>query len=222
MTKRSGRVWVLLSGAGLHDGSEPREAAFVELALAKLGATVRFCAPDVAQPQVVDHQRGDVSRFETRSALVESARLARGGVEPVAKVDAATVDALVIPGGYGAVKTLCDYAMKARSATVQPEVAALLAAVHKRGAPIATVCAANILAARAFGAHEPRIALGWDAQVDADCASWGAIPVRCEAKSIVVDRARRLVSTPGFSASADIVAVNEGIEKALRAMIELG
>jgi enhancing lycopene biosynthesis protein 2 len=132
------------------------------------------------------------------------------------------VDALVIPGGYGAVKTLCDYAMKARSATVQPDVQALLAAVQKRGVPIATVCAANILAARAFGAKEARIALGWDSQLDADCASWGATPVRCEAKSIVVDRALRVVSTPGFSASADIVAVNEGIEKALRAMSELG
>jgi enhancing lycopene biosynthesis protein 2 len=216
------RVWVLLSGAGLHDGTEPREAVLIELALARMGIAARFCAPDVAQPQVVDHQRGDVSRFETRSALVESARLARGAVVSAAKVPVSEVDALLIPGGYGAVKTLCDYAMRARAAAVEPSVNALVQGLRARGTPVGTLCAANILLARAFGAHEARVALGWDALVDADCASWGAVPVRCEARGIVVDRARKLVSSPGFSAvGAELSSVAEGVEKTVRATLEL-
>lgn len=216
------KVWVLLSGCGLHDGTEVHEAAFAELALAKSGASIAFCAPDVALAHVVDHQRGDLSRSETRSAVIESARIARGPVEPLSSVALASVEALVIPGGFGAVKTLCDYALRGRAATVQRDVAALVAAVVKRRAPIASMCMANVLMARALGAQRVRVALGWDAAVDADCASWGAVASRCEAKSIVVDRESRVASTPAFSATNDLVTVADAIDRVVRASLELG
>jgi enhancing lycopene biosynthesis protein 2 len=221
ITTRGRRVWVLLSGSGLHDGTEVHEASLVELSLARLGAKVSFCAPDVAQPHVVDHLRGDLSRHETRSALIESARIARGPVEPVASVDLAAVDALVIPGGFGAVKTLCDYAFRARAATVQRDVAAMLAGLRKRGAPVGSMCMGNVLVARAFGAERVELALGWDPSVDADCAAWGARPSRCDARSAVIDRAARVASTPAFSASHDIAHVWDGIDRAMKATLEL-
>ncbi|MBL8682531.1 MAG: isoprenoid biosynthesis glyoxalase ElbB [Myxococcales bacterium] len=216
------KVWILLSGCGLHDGTEVHEAAFAELSLARAGAKVAFCAPDVALAQVIDHQRGDVSRAETRSAVIESARIARGPVEPLSSLALSSVEALVIPGGFGAVKTLCDYAMRGRAATVQREVAALIAAVVARRAPIASMCMGNVLVARALGAQRVRVALGWDAAVDADCASWGAVAARCEAKSIVVDRESRVASTPAFSATSDLVIVADAIDRAVRASLELG
>jgi enhancing lycopene biosynthesis protein 2 len=58
--------------------------------------------------------------------------------------------------------------------------------------------------------------------VDADCAAWGAVPVRCDARGIVVDRGLKLVTSPGFSApDADLSAVAEGVEKTVRATLEL-
>jgi enhancing lycopene biosynthesis protein 2 len=216
------KAWILLSGCGLHDGTELHEAAFAELALARAGVEFSFCAPDVALPHVVDHQRGDISRAETRSVVIESARIARGPVEPLSTLAMSSVEALVIPGGYGAVKTLCDYALRGRSATVQRDVAALVAAVAKRRAPIVSMCMGNVLVARALGAQRVRVALGWDAAIDADCASWGASPQRCEARSIVVDRESRVASTPAFSATHDLLVVADAIDRAVRAALELG
>lgn len=219
--KSARRVWVLLSGCGLHDGTDVHEASLVALSLAKLGARASYCAPDVALPHVVDHQSGSLNRYESRSALVESARIARGPVEPLSKLDPASVDALVIPGGFGAVKTLCDYAFRGRAATVQREVASLLDALVEKRTPIAAMCMANVLVACALGARNVRVALGWDAALDADCAAWGAQPARCEARSVVVDRAWRVVSTPAFSATRDLLAVQEGVDRAIRAALEM-
>lgn len=221
MLKHKRKAWVLLSGAGLHDGTELHEAALVELSLARLGVAVGFCAPDIAQPHVVDHQRGDVSKLETRSVLIESARIARGPVESLSTLELATVEALVIPGGFGAVKSLCDYAFRARAAKVERSVAALIDAVRARRAPIASMCMGNVLLARSLGAQRVKVALGWDAMLDADCASWGATVVRCEAKAAVIDRELRVASTPAFSASSDIAVVSDGIDRAIRAALEL-
>jgi enhancing lycopene biosynthesis protein 2 len=57
--------------------------------------------------------------------------------------------------------------------------------------------------------------------LDADCASWGATVVRCEAKGAVIDRELRVASTPAFSASSDIAVVSDGIDRAIRAALEL-
>jgi len=222
MVMRKRKVWVLLAGSGLHDGTEVHEATLVELALARLGAAVAFCAPDVAQAHVVDHLRGDLSRAESRSVLIESARIARGPVESLASLDLATVEALVIPGGYGVVKNLCDYAFRARAAKIEKSVAALIESAHKRGAPIASMCMGNVLVARALGHRSVGVSLGWDAMLDADCASWGARVVKSSAKLAVIDRDSRVASTSAFSGSSDISIVAEGIDRTIRAALELG
>jgi enhancing lycopene biosynthesis protein 2 len=222
MAIRKRKVWVLLAGSGLHDGTEVHEAALVQLALARLGASVAFCAPEVAQAHVIDHLRGDVSRAESRSVLIESARIARGPVESLATLDPASVEALVIPGGYGVVKNLCDYAFCAREAKLEKSVAALIEHTSKRGVPIASMCMANVLVARALGHRGVRLSLGWDAMLDADCAAWGARVVKSTAKLAVIDRDVRVASTSAFSGSSDISIVAEGIERTIRAALELG
>lgn len=216
----SRKVWILLSGCGLHDGTEVHEAAFAELAIARLGLPVAFCAPDIAQAHVVDHQRGDLSRIETRSVVIESARIARGPVESLSSLDVSAVEALVIPGGFGAVKSLCDYASRGRGALVEKSVAKLIESVHKRRAPIASMCMGNVLVARALGAKRVGVALGWDAMLDADCASWGASVLKVAPKMAAIDRDNRVASTPAFSMSNDVLTVCEGIERAVRAALD--
>ena len=45
-------------------------------------------------------------RWSFRSVLAESARIARGKISPLAELDAASHDAVVFPGGFGAAKNL--------------------------------------------------------------------------------------------------------------------
>ena len=77
-------VGVCLSGCGVYDGSEIHEAVLTLLVLDRAGARAICMAPDVQQLHVIDHRSGAVTG-ETRNALVESARIARGDVRDVAE-----------------------------------------------------------------------------------------------------------------------------------------
>ncbi len=210
-------VAVLLSGCGLHDGTEVHEAAFTALSLATLGAKIVYCAPNVALAHVVDHQHGDLLAADSRNALIESARIARAPVVSLDKIQPEQLAMLVIPGGYGAIKTLCNYALVGRQAKVDRGVSALIEAVADRGRPIVGYCVSTILLARVLGSRGVRVGLGWDPQIDADCVSWGARVERCAADRITVDHDQRVLTTPAFSATQDIVTVARSIEQVLKA-----
>jgi len=117
------KVAVILSGCGVFDGSEIHEAVISLLALARQGATTQCFAPDVPQLHVINHLTGEVSEGESRNVLVEAARICRGQIRNVAELDAADFDALLVPGGFGAAKNLCDFAVQGANCQIQPDPA---------------------------------------------------------------------------------------------------
>src|SRR5258705_7322917 len=102
------KVGVILSGCGVYDGSEVQEAVIALLVLDRLGATAICMAPNVEQESVVNHRTGKREEA-TRNVLDEAARIARGKIQDVAKVKAADLDALLLPGGFGAAKNLSNF-----------------------------------------------------------------------------------------------------------------
>jgi len=105
------KVGVLLSGCGVYDGAEIHESVLTLLALDRAGARIACMAPDMEQLHVMNHYSQSESD-EKRNVLVESARIARGDIQNLAEVDASQMDALIIPGGFGAAKNLSDFAVK--------------------------------------------------------------------------------------------------------------
>jgi len=66
-----------------------------------------FYAPDIEISGVVNHVTREADTIcPSRNALVEAARLARGCIKPLCECEVCTHGALVIPGGYGAARTL--------------------------------------------------------------------------------------------------------------------
>ena len=221
MVRPAPRVAVLLSGCGVHDGSEIQETVLALLALDRAGARVIAIAPDIAQTHVVDHQRGEIASHETRNARIESARIVRGPVADLAKITVSDFDALLVPGGFGATKTLSDYAFRARAMQVNPDVARIIRETHAARKPLAFLCTAPILAARVLGAKHPTLTIGRDTAIADDLVAWGAIHEATDARGIVVDREQRIVSTPAYMVGEHIVDVAHGIDHAVRAMLEL-
>ncbi len=86
-----------------------------------------------------------------RNVLVESCRLARGPVKNLKDIDLSAYDMLVVPGGYGVAKNLCDFAVKGADYTVEPLVAKLLKDCYERKMHMAFCCIAPILAAKTLG-----------------------------------------------------------------------
>lgn len=214
------RVGVILSGCGFQDGAEIHESVLTLLALSRAGAEAVCFAPDIPQARVVDHRTGQ-PRDETRNVLTESARIARGAIADVATADPATLDALVLPGGFGAALNLCDFATKGAAARVHPGVERLVRAVHEAGKPIGAICIAPALIARVLGAEGPRVTIGHDEDTAAAIEACGAEHVACPVDAFVVDEALRVVTTPAYMLGPTVADVAAGIEKAVAEVLRL-
>jgi len=214
------RIGVVLSGCGVYDGSEIHEAVFALLAIDKSGAEAVCMAPNKEFPEV-NHLTG-APTGEKRNALVESARIARGKIRCLKEVKATDLDALVFPGGFGAAKNLCNFAEKGAGADIHPEVARLLKEMAAARKPICAICIAPALVAATLGRdYSPRLTIGKDAGTAASINATGSSHQECTVKEFVVDRENRIVSTPAYMLAERISEVADGIDRAIRATIEL-
>ena len=215
------KVGVILSGCGVYDGAEIHESVVTLLAIDRLGAEAVICAPDVPQLHVVNHLTVEVEEGTERNVLVESARIARGAIRDVAEVTADELDALILPGGFGAAKNLCDFAVKGTDCDVDPGVAALVRVVHEQGKPVAAVCIAPALIAKVLGDEGPDLTIGNDADTAGALEAMGAAHVACPVRELVVDRERKLISSPAYMLAENISEAAEGIEKTVAVLIEM-
>jgi len=215
------KIGVILSGCGVYDGAEIHESVVTLLAIDRNGAEAVICAPDIDQLHVVNHLTGEVDEGATRNVLVESARIARGEIRDVTEVSADELDALILPGGFGAAKNLCNFAINGPDCEVEAGVAALVRAVHEQGKPVAAVCIAPALLAKVLGDEAPELTIGTDADTAGALAKMGAAHVDCLVTEFVVDRDRKLVSSPAYMLAQNISEAAEGIEKTVAALIEM-
>lgn len=215
------RIGVMLSGCGVYDGSEIHEAVLAMLAIQRAGAEAVCMAPDIKQMHVINHFTGQTESDRQRDVLAESARIARGKVVDVATIDAQDIDGLVIPGGYGAAKNLCDFAVKGADCTVNPDVEELIREMVDKGKPVAAICIAPALLARVLGGLSPRLTIGNDPDTAAALTAMGAQHVECAVDGVVVDEKNRLVSTPAYMLAEHIDEAATGIEKAVRQLLAM-
>ena len=214
------KIGVVLSGCGVYDGSEIHEAVFTLLAIDSCGAEAVCMAPDKEFPEV-NHLTG-AATGAMRNALVESARIARGKIRCIREVKAGDLDAIVFPGGFGAAKNLCNFAEKGAGAEIHPEVARLLKDMAAAKKPICAICIAPTLVAAALGkVYSPKVTIGNDAGTAAAINATGSEHLECPVREIVVDKTNRIVSTPAYMLAERISEAAEGIDKAVRATIEL-
>jgi len=149
------KTGVILSGCGFLDGSEIHEAVLTLLALDRAGIEAVALAPNILQHHVLNHRTGEVAQGEMRNVLDESARIARGAVTDLALFDTLNLDALILPGGYGAAKNLSDYAFKGAECNVNTDVTRAIHSFHQAGKPIGFICIAPMIAAKSTGRRAP-------------------------------------------------------------------
>jgi enhancing lycopene biosynthesis protein 2 len=214
------KIGVVLSGCGVRDGSEIHEAVLTLLAIDRNGAEAVCMAPDMEFTET-----NHLTMKETgakRNVLVESARIARGNIKNIKDVTAAELDAVIFPGGFGAAKNLCDFAAKGAEATIQPDVARLIREMAKAGKPIGAICIAPALIAATLGKeYAPEVTIGTDAGTAAAIEKTGSCHKECPVTEFVVDRKHKIVSTPAYMLATRISETAEGIEKTVKAVLDL-
>lgn len=214
------KIGVLLSGCGVYDGSEIHEAVLTLLFLDQKGAEIICMAPNIPQRHVINHITNEAME-EKRNVLVESARIARGDVLDLKDIDTQNLDALIIPGGFGAAKNLSDFAEKGPDATVHSEVVRILTEMVRDEKPVGALCIAPATLTKALSQKSPEVTIGNDAGTASAITTMGGIHHDCTVEMIHVDDKNRIVSTPAYMLGPGIKDVAVGIERLVEKVIEL-
>jgi enhancing lycopene biosynthesis protein 2 len=219
-TSPTKKIAVILCGSGFKDGSEIRESVGVLWALSRHAITVDCFALNAPQHDVVNCLTGEVVK-ETRNQLVESARIARGKIARLEELDEKNYDAIILPGGFGAAKNLCDFAMKGSTGTAHPLVQEKLQAFLKSSKPIGAVCIAPTIVALAIKTPL-QLTLGASGEAAAEIEKLGHRHVVTPANDCCIDAKNKVVSTPAYMYdSAPLCDIFEGIRKLVDEVVKL-
>ncbi|MEF3098995.1 isoprenoid biosynthesis glyoxalase ElbB [Raoultella terrigena] len=213
------KIGVVLSGCGVYDGTEIHEAVIALLAIARGGAQAVCFAPDKAQTDVINHLTGELLP-ESRNVLIEAARIARGEIQPLSDARADDLDALIVPGGFGAAKNLSSFASRGSECTVDDELKALTQAMHQAGKPLGFICIAPALLPKILPAPL-RVTIGTDLDTAEALEDMGAEHVPCPVDDIVVDEENKVVTTPAYMLAQNIAEAASGIEKLVARVLVL-
>jgi enhancing lycopene biosynthesis protein 2 len=214
------RFAVVLSGCGVYDGAEIHEAVLTLLAIDRHGGAAQCFAPDRPQLHVVNHLTGEEAAGESRNVLVESARIARGAIKPLSQFDPAEHDALIFPGGFGAAKNLCTFATQGPDCSVDPDAEKAVKAMHAAGKPIGALCIAPALMARILGGGV-EVTIGTDEGTAQAVEKMGARHTQAGHGGVVVDKARKVVTSPCYMLDSTISQIADGADNTVKTLLQL-
>ncbi|CNI50161.1 MULTISPECIES: isoprenoid biosynthesis glyoxalase ElbB [Yersinia] len=212
-------VGVVLSGCGVFDGAEIHESVLTILALDRAGVDILFFAPDKPQLHVINHFTGEEST-EQRNVLVESARIARGQIKPLSSANSEQLDALIVPGGFGAAKNLSDFVLKGSECIIDPDLMMLIQSMHKSSKPIGFMCISPVMLPKLLG-KPIRLTIGNDPDLIDVIDTMGGEHVICPADDVVVDIENKVVTTPAYMTATSISEAAKGIDKLVVKVLDL-
>ena len=214
------KVAVILSGCGVYDGSEIHESVLTLLALEQNGASYRCFAPNIAQYHVINHLTGEVSEHESRNVLVEAARIARGDIEDITELQVQDFDALIVPGGFGAAKNLCNFAIDGDNYQINPQVLSVCQAFAKEEKPAGYMCIAPAMIPLIYP-KGVQGTIGTDAGTASLIEAKGLIHNNCNVDEVVIDNAHKLVTTPAYMLATSLTEAASGINHLVKNVLAL-
>lgn len=211
----------MLCGSGFKDGSEIRESVGVLWALSRHDVSVSCFALDAPQYDVVNCLTGETVD-EKRNQLVEAARIARGKIQKLEELNPDHFDAIILPGGFGAAKNLCDFALKGSSGTAHPLVQEKLQKFASASKPIGAVCIAPAVVALSFKNKGLELTVGNASEASSEIEKLGHRHVVTAANDCCVDKKYKVVTTPAYMYDeAPLCDIFEGIRKLVDEVVKL-
>lgn len=209
------KVAVILSGCGVYDGAEIHESVAALYALENHNLEAVCVAPDVEQMHVINHLAGQPAEGEKRNVLVESARIARGNIKALTPGIVDEVDAVMLPGGFGAAKNLSSYAVDGPDMQVNPAVAETLKKANQSGKPIVALCIAPVILSALFKDNSPELTLGADTEHSQNLEKMGSKHQVTDHEEVVVDETLKLITAPCYMLDASVGQIIRGTEAAV-------
>jgi len=212
------QIAVILSGCGNKDGAEIHESVLTLWAIHKHGARYQCFAPDITQHHVLNFITGK-EMDESRNVLLESARIARGNIKDLATFRSDEFDALIIPGGLGVAKNLSNFASAGADCIVNDQVTRAIQEMAASNKPIGALCIAPAIVAKIL--KDVELTIGNDPATAEKLEQMGAIHRETTHGEIIVDRRRKVVSTPCYMLDARVDQIGDGADNLVKAVLGL-
>ncbi len=213
------KIAVILSGCGFLDGTEITEAVSTIVCLSEQGVSYDCFAPNQDFP-TTNHLNSE-ARTEKRNALTEAARICRGQIQPLNKLNANDFDGLVLPGGFGAALNLSTWGREGHKCSVLPDMEKALIDFHKQSKPIGAICISPTLIARVLGKKSPCITIGEDSATASEIEKTGAHHETCPVTDYITDRETKVITTPAYMYEALPHEVFLGIRGLIKELCEM-
>ncbi|MBQ4875414.1 MAG: isoprenoid biosynthesis glyoxalase ElbB [Rickettsiaceae bacterium H1] len=211
------KIAVILSGCGHLDGSEIRESVLTLLSLDKAKAEIQCFAPD--KNLSVKNHLTDENQEEKRNILVESARIARGKIKDLTKMQEKDFAGIILPGGFGAAQNLSDLAINKKNTQVIPQLKNLLIDFWQVKKPIGAICIAPaIITAALSGYTSPEVTIGEDK--NNLITNLGGKHKNCTADNYYFDQKNNIFSSPAYMLDAPLHKIARGIDSMVNAFIK--
>lgn len=224
------RIGVLLSGNGVYDGSEIHESVFTLLAIDENRGEAVCMAPNLDQHHVVNHISGE-EMAEKRNVLVEAARIARGAISDLSEMKTDNLDALVIPGGFGAAKNLTKWAFSGPDGEINSEVKRIINEFAQAKKPIVGLCMGPTVIAKALedAGLKEHLTVGTTDEAspyEIDAISQGmektgAVVEMKTIREIAIDTENRIITAPCYMMEGSITDVRNNIKQAIDELFEM-
>ncbi|MDA3839156.1 MAG: isoprenoid biosynthesis glyoxalase ElbB [Candidatus Delongbacteria bacterium] len=216
------KVCVILAGSGHADGSEIQESMSTLIALSKYEVSYDCFSLDQWQYDVINHFTHEPVD-EKRNLMHEAARIARGKIRDISKLDINNYGALIFPGGFGAAKNLCTYALEGIKGSVDTRIEKLIIDFHREEKYIGAICISPLMIAMALSkvAHGLKLTPGFVENAAEDLKNFGAEPIMLNSDEICIDEKDKVISAPAYmNGNATLFQVYLGIEKLVKYISE--
>ena len=221
---------VLLSGCGVYDGSEIQESVFALLALSQNNLDYLCVAPNIIQHHVINHITGDKMN-EQRNVLVESARISRGEIISLSKLNKNNISSLLIPGGFGAAKNLSNWAFEGPDGSVLQEVKDIILHCIENKKPIVSLCISPTLIAKSLDgtSYNAQLTLGsvnenseYDiSEINKAISSIGSTAHNVSINEICFDDNLKIISAPCYMLNASINKIYNNVKMSIDKLSEI-
>jgi enhancing lycopene biosynthesis protein 2 len=151
--------------------------------------------------------------------LVEAARIARGDIKPLSDYKAEEFDAILFPGGFGAVKNLCTFAFDGVDCKVNPDVEAAVRSTVVAEKPVGALCISPVFIAKILG--DVKVTIGQDAETAQAVENMGGVHENTTHGEIVIDEKYKVITTPCYMLDATIDQIADGTEKVVDKILEM-
>ena len=202
----------ILSGCGVHGGSENNELTLALLSVSQLGGKFAIFAPD-SECDLLNPFNG-TNLSQKGNILYESAKISSGLVQDLDNLKIEEFDGLILPGGYGIIKSLSNIndflsgEITDSTPKINEIVKKTILHFHQEKKPIIGICIAPILIASVI--QNCKMTLGKiESKPENYPIELNYIP--CTSENFVFDKDNLFYSTPAFMASTDLAIVYNGI-----------